>query len=114
MREVSARLRRDLDASALARQPHFAAVDAIEVRNAVRTDRENQLASAVALALDMPVTFGSDAHHVDEIGRQRMKADALPSSVADLCELRRSSRPSASTPADSPVLLSNAARNLIV
>ncbi len=90
----------DLDASDLAQQPHFAAVDAIEVRNAVCTDRENELASAVALALDMPITFGSDAHHLDEIGRQRMKVDTLPSSVADLCDLLRSWRPSASAPAD--------------
>ena len=46
----------------------FKMVDAIEVMNSKVTDEENDFASKVAEGLDMPVTGGSDAHEVSEVG----------------------------------------------
>ncbi len=80
----------DLDAAALAEHPYFGQVDAIEVANGGSTDRENSLALAVATILGMPVTAGSDAHHVDEIGRERMDVPELPENLEQLSALLRS------------------------
>ena len=77
----------DLDVDALADQPLLAAVDAIEIDNGGCTARENDLAASVATTLQKPVTFGSDAHHVDEVGGRRMAVPALPADVAELAEL---------------------------
>ncbi|HJM89838.1 MAG TPA: PHP-associated domain-containing protein [Dehalococcoidia bacterium] len=79
-----------LTAAQLAEHPYFGKVDAIEVANGGSTDRENALALNVASLLGKPVTAGSDAHHVDEVGRERMDVPALPSDVAELAELLRS------------------------
>ncbi len=79
-----------LDVAALAAHDYFAAVDAIEVANGGSTDRENDLALAVATKLGKPVTAGSDAHHIDEVGRERMDVPVLPDSLEELAELLRS------------------------
>ena len=80
----------DLDAAALAQYPYFAQVDAIEVANGGSTDLENALALDVATVLGKPVTAGSDAHHIDEIGRQRMDVPELPADLEELSALLRS------------------------
>ena len=46
----------------------FKMVDAIEVMNSKVTDEENSFAAKVAEGLHMPVTGGSDAHQVSEVG----------------------------------------------
>lgn len=46
----------------------FDYVDAIEILNGKVTQEENHFASEVAAALGLPVTGGSDAHEVSEIG----------------------------------------------
>jgi predicted metal-dependent phosphoesterase TrpH len=51
-----------------AQRPLFKSVDAVEVLNGKVTEKENQFASEVAAALRMPVTGGSDAHEVMEVG----------------------------------------------
>lgn len=46
----------------------FQWVDAVEVLNGKVTDDENRLAASVAENLGLPVTGGSDAHNVTEVG----------------------------------------------
>ncbi|MBW1682656.1 MAG: PHP domain-containing protein [Deltaproteobacteria bacterium] len=46
----------------------FQHVDAVEVMNGKVTAKENQFAAEVASGLDLPVTGGSDAHEVSEVG----------------------------------------------
>ncbi len=79
-----------LDAAALTQYRYFAQVDAIEVANGGSTDRENALALDVATILGKPVTAGSDAHHIDEIGRERMDVPELPADLEALSALLRS------------------------
>lgn len=50
-------------------RPLFRWIDAVEVLNGKVTEKENQLAQAVATALQLPATGGSDAHDISEIGR---------------------------------------------
>ena len=49
-------------------RPHFKYVDALEVLNGKVTERENGFAGEVAAGLGLPVTGGSDAHEVSEVG----------------------------------------------
>lgn len=49
-------------------RPLFRSVDAVEVLNGKVTERENATASEVAAGLGLPVTGGSDAHEVSEVG----------------------------------------------
>ncbi|MBW1721752.1 MAG: PHP domain-containing protein [Deltaproteobacteria bacterium] len=46
----------------------FQFVDALETLNGKVTERENALASRVAEVIGLPVTGGSDAHEVEEVG----------------------------------------------
>jgi predicted metal-dependent phosphoesterase TrpH len=46
----------------------FQYVDAVEVLNGKVTEEENNLAAEVAQILGLPVTGGSDAHEVEEVG----------------------------------------------
>jgi predicted metal-dependent phosphoesterase TrpH len=59
----------DLSVEAACGHPAFEYVDAIEVLNGASTDRENELAAAVAERLGLPGTGGSDAHYADDLGR---------------------------------------------
>lgn len=49
-------------------RPHFKHVDAMEVLNGKVTEKENNFAREVATGLGLPVTGGSDAHEVSEVG----------------------------------------------
>jgi len=49
-------------------RPLLKMVDAVEVLNGKVTEKENSFASEVAAGLGLPVTGGSDAHEVDEVG----------------------------------------------
>ncbi|MCP4668534.1 MAG: hypothetical protein GY849_19495, partial [Deltaproteobacteria bacterium] len=49
-------------------RPLLKMVDAVEVLNGKVTEQENRFASEVAAGLGLPVTGGSDAHEVDEVG----------------------------------------------
>jgi len=49
-------------------RPLFKHVDALEVLNGKVTERENGFAGEVAAGLGLPVTGGSDAHEVSEVG----------------------------------------------
>ena len=49
-------------------RPHFKHVDALEVLNGKVTEKENGFADEVAAGLGLPVTGGSDAHEVSEVG----------------------------------------------
>ncbi len=51
-----------------AERPLFRSVDGVEVLNGKVTREENSFASEVAAALGLPVTGGSDAHEVSEVG----------------------------------------------
>ena len=73
----------------LARHPHFARVDAIEVENAGSTEREHALALEVGRILGIPLTAGSDAHDLEHVGARRLPVTAVPSSVEELTELIR-------------------------
>ena len=50
------------------KRPLLKYVDAVEVLNGKVTKRENSFAGEVALGLGLPVTGGSDAHEVEEVG----------------------------------------------
>lgn len=76
----------------LASNPVFEMIDAIEVQNGASTDRENAMAYAVAQHLDLPVTSGSDAHSVTELGRYRLHVDNVPKDEQALAALVRSWR----------------------
>lgn len=62
-------------------------VDAIEVENAVNTDRENAMALQVAQITGHPVTVGADTHHSFEFGRLTLPATAIPRDEGELIEL---------------------------
>ena len=58
----------DLDPDALARLPLLQAVDGLEVLNGCNTDRENDLALAVARRMGKPGIGGSDCHSRQGVG----------------------------------------------
>jgi hypothetical protein len=62
----------------------FKQVDAVEVLNSKVTADENGFAAKVAAGLGLPVTGGSDAHQVAEIG---VYATRFPGVVRDEKEL---------------------------
>lgn len=74
-------------AETLAGHAIFRMVDAIEVENGACTERENALACAVARQLDLPVTSGSDAHSLAELGRRRLRVDDVPRNERELADL---------------------------
>ncbi len=82
----------DQVADQLAAHPIFGLIDAIEVENGACTDRENAMACAVAQRLDLPVTSGSDAHSLAELGRCRLRVDTAPEDEQGLAGLVRSWR----------------------
>jgi hypothetical protein len=49
-------------------RPLFRHVDALEVLNSRVSGKENEFAREVASGLGLPVTGGSDAHEVEEVG----------------------------------------------
>jgi predicted metal-dependent phosphoesterase TrpH len=51
--------------------------DAIEVLNGGNSRRSNRLASRLAEGLGSPVTAGSDAHRIDEVGRCFIEVDSV-------------------------------------
>ena len=71
----------------LAEDPMLAQADAIEAVNAVCTERENELATLVGALMAKPLTIGSDAHEVGQIGAQRMEVSALPADMRELGDL---------------------------
>lgn len=73
-----------LTPEAAMKRPHFAKVDALEVLNSKVTDEENAFALKVARGLDLPVTGGSDAHEVEEVG---IYATRFPSGIENEREL---------------------------
>ena len=78
-------------ADELAEHPLFQRAGAIEIRNADCTSDENDLATEVAMVLEKPFTVGSDAHSIDDLGRQRLPVPAIPSDEGELMDLLRSS-----------------------
>lgn len=76
----------------LAEHPAFACVDEIEVLNNGCTERENELALAVAHVLGMRGTGGSDAHSAAELGRCVTVFEEPLSTGADLLRQLRSGR----------------------
>jgi len=79
-------------AEELADHPFFQRVGAIEIRNADCTSDEKELATAVARKLKKVFTVGSDAHNLDDIGRQRLPVPAIPQTEEELIELLGSFR----------------------
>jgi hypothetical protein len=57
-----------LTPEAAMQRPVFKQVDALEGLNNKVTEKENAFAREVALGLGLPVTGGSDAHEVEEVG----------------------------------------------
>jgi predicted metal-dependent phosphoesterase TrpH len=78
--------------SELAEHPAFAFIDEIEVLNNGCTDHENDLALAVAHALGMQGTGGSDAHSAAEVGRCVTVFQEPLSTPGDLLQQLRSGR----------------------
>lgn len=76
-----------LSAEELALDPMLLQADAIEAINAVCTPRENELATNVGLLMGKPLTWGSDAHEVGDVGAQRMDVAALPADMRELGKL---------------------------
>lgn len=62
-------------------------VDAIEVENAVNTDRENAMALQVASITGQPVSIGADTHHDFELGRLTLPVPAIPADEHELADL---------------------------
>lgn len=77
----------DLDAGTLASDRVFELVDAIEVENGGCNERENAMAISVATLVGKPVTVGSDAHHIHELGGIRMPIPAVPANTGELIDL---------------------------
>jgi len=71
----------------LAAHELFTLVDAIEIENGGSNDRENAMAAEVARITGLPVTIGSDAHHVHELGRITLPVPAIPVDERELVDL---------------------------
>ena len=65
-------------------RPLFKLVDGIEIMNGKVTEKENTFAATVAAGLGMPVTGGSDAHEVEEVGKY---ATCFPGMINDETDL---------------------------
>lgn len=79
--------RQGAPAEELAESEIFSLVDAVEIENGGCNDRENAMAVGVARVLGLPVTTGSDAHHVHEIGKITIPVPEIPRDDAALVEL---------------------------
>lgn len=67
--------------------------DAIEVFNGGNSSQEeNDMALAYAQKHNMPMTGGSDAHHVDETARGYIALEKKAESYAELCEAIRTGK----------------------
>jgi len=58
-----------MDIEQASRKKALGFVQAVEIRNGKVTDRDNTMAEKVADRLNLPGTGGSDAHHLDSLGR---------------------------------------------
>lgn len=74
-------------AEQLAAHDIFSLVDAVEIENGGSNNRENAMAALVAEVCDLPVTVGSDAHHVHELGKVTLPVPEIPVNEAELVEL---------------------------
>ncbi|MBW1867236.1 MAG: PHP domain-containing protein [Deltaproteobacteria bacterium] len=61
-------------------RPLFKLVDGIEIMNGKVTEKENHFAAQVAAGLGLPITGGSDAHEVEEVGKY---ATCFPGVIRD-------------------------------
>ena len=68
----------------------FKYVDAVEVMNGKVTQKENLFALQVAEGLGLPVTGGSDAHEVTEVGRYVTRFDNIVKDEHDLLDALKS------------------------
>ncbi len=66
------------------KRPLFNHVDALEALNGRATDSENRFTGEVAARLGMPITGGSDAHEVSEIGIYATRFDQSIENEKDL------------------------------
>ena len=64
----------------------FKLVDAVEVLNGKVTEKENDFASRVAAGLGLPVTGGSDAHEISEVGGYATRFPEAIKSERDLID----------------------------
>jgi hypothetical protein len=76
----------------LAGHPVWGLVDEIEVLNYNCTDKENELAAAVAQVLGKRGTAGSDAHTFTEVGRCVTVLERAVASEGELIEELRAGR----------------------
>ncbi len=65
-------------------RPLFKRVDGIEIMNGKVTEKENTFAATVAAGLGLPVTGGSDAHEVEDVGKY---ATCFPGVINDETDL---------------------------
>jgi len=70
-------------------RPLFKYVDAVEVMNCKVTRKENRFAARVAEGLNLPVTGGSDAHEVSEVGIFATRFSQVITSEKELIEALR-------------------------
>ena len=82
----------DLTPQEMARHPALQLVDEIEVLNYNCTDKENELAAAVARTLGRRGTAGSDAHTFTEVGRCITVLERVVDSESELIEELRAGR----------------------
>ena len=68
----------------------FQSVDAIEVLNGKVTKDENDFALKVADTMGLPITGGSDAHEVKEVGKYATRFADLIQNEADLLNALKS------------------------
>jgi predicted metal-dependent phosphoesterase TrpH len=69
-----------------AQRPLFQWVDAVEVMNGKVTEKENRFAAKVAESLGLPVTGGSDAHELAEVGVYATRFSANIQTEAELIQ----------------------------
>lgn len=73
-------------------RPLFKQVDAVEVLNGKVTEKENGFAREVAGGLGLPVTGGSDAHEVSEVGLYATRFSTVIRDEKELIEALRTAR----------------------
>jgi predicted metal-dependent phosphoesterase TrpH len=71
-------------------RPFLKLIDAVEVLNGKVTKKENEFALNVAKGLGLPVTGGSDAHEVDEVGTYATQFHREIENEKDLIEALKS------------------------
>ncbi len=75
-----------------AQRQMFNLIDAVEVLNGKVTEKENSFALGVARRLDLPVTGGSDAHEVYEVGQYATRFFSKINNEKDLVDALKNSR----------------------